>query len=122
METEIIDNGLCAPIGYSSFSPEQLKNITNGCGLKGINIIIPDIIAGIDFIEPCNIHDFCYYIGDTIDDKNFSDELFFWNMIIVIKNKGGNYFIRKLREIIAYRYYIAVKNSKYALDAFISCT
>lgn len=52
------------PDGYADLTPEDKARICNGCGAGGWKMdIVPDNVLGIDITEPCNIHDYEYYLG-----------------------------------------------------------
>ncbi len=75
---------LSAPIEYQELTPEQKKEICNGCGAKG-GIPVPNTMYGLDLSEPCQIHDFRYYDGETWKDKIFADTEFESNIDIIIE-------------------------------------
>lgn len=92
-------------------TPESIRNsIVNGCGPAGSKwkaTIIPDTLYGLDVSEACFIHDFGYYFGVTLDDKDKADSMFLDNMNILISD--GSWWLRFLRRRRAKKYYWAVK-------------
>lgn len=99
---------LYAPQEYWQASPELLRDICNGCGTKGIGAIVPDTIYGVDITAACNIHDWMYFVGSTITDKEEADRVFLNNMLRIIDSNGGWNWLQKLRVRRAYVYYQAV--------------
>jgi len=65
---------------------------------------------GLDVSEACNIHDWMYSEGKTVDDKRKADWTFLDNLGRLIHNAGGWPVLRWLRRRRAYDYYLAVKN------------
>ena len=103
---------LYAPESYNAIERQKC----NGCG-SGWNVkLIPDSLLGCDITEACNIHDYMYTIGQTIQDKESADRTFLNNMTRIVIAYGGNWFMRNLRLAMAKRYYNAVKY--YGGDAY----
>ena len=69
---EIIRPKIYAPITYWELSPEEKKEICNGCGAKD-GLKVPDTFWGLNMEEACNIHDYMYSTGKTHYDKLFAD-------------------------------------------------
>lgn len=88
--------------------PGELNNIINGCGSTGAKFdFVPDSIYGLKITSACNIHDFMYFEGETLEDKKEADRVFLNNMLRIIEAKGGPFkFLRKMR---ARAYFQAVK-------------
>ena len=108
---------LYAPPDYYLLSPEQKKKICNGCGPKNPKYfgghIIPDNIWGLSITEACNIHDYMYYMGESLVDKNEADRLFLDNMLRIIDSVEHPWWLRWLRWLrqkSAWRYYEVVSN------------
>ena len=114
---EIIRPKIYAPITYWELSPEEKKEICNGCGAKN-GLKVPDTFWGLNIEEACNIHDYMYNIGKTHYDKLFADAMFRLNLTVMIDAKET--FKDKLFSIFRhYRagtYYIAV--AKYGNSSF----
>ena len=100
---------LYCPYEYKLLRPQLKKQICNGCGPKSKFDFVPDTIWGLKIIEICNIHDYLYYIGKTIEDKEKADRIFLNNMLRLIENKTKWKWLKKLRKKRAYKYYKAVK-------------
>jgi len=99
---------LFAPEGYWKLTPEEKEKIVNGAGPKGYGWLVPDTIWGLSITEAANIHDFCYAVGTTIDDKIEADRIFMNNMVRLIS--AGKWWLKGLRMRRARKYYLAVKH------------
>ena len=101
---------LYAPIEYIDADESVKKNICNGCGpAKAKFDFIPDSIFGVSIHEACQVHDWMYEFGKTINDKDIADRVFLNNMIRLIDGKTNQWkWTRKLRKRIAWGYYEAV--------------
>lgn len=52
------------PPGYADLSPEEKARIVNGCGPGNWKLdLVPDELLGVDIEEPCNVHDYEYWLG-----------------------------------------------------------
>jgi len=98
---------LYAPIEYKKLKQHEKENICNGCGAKG-GVSVPSTFYGLDISEACNIHDFMYLTGKTIEDKAEADRIFLNNMTRIIIARS-NCFMKTLRLMRAKTYYNAVK-------------
>lgn len=99
---------LYAPERYWRLTEEIRAEITNGCGTRGlIGLLVPDTIWGLSIKAACNIHDWMYAVGETIEDKKEADRVFLNNMLRLIDN--GWWWLKKPRIIRARTYYNAVK-------------
>ena len=114
---EIIRPKIYAPITYWELSPEEKKEICNGCGAKN-GLKVPDTFWGLNIEEACNIHDYMYNIGKTHYDKLFADAMFRLNLTVIIdaKETFKDKLISVLRHYRAGTYYIAV--AKYGNYSF----
>lgn len=114
---KIIRPKIYAPITYWELSPEEKKEICNGCGSKD-GLKVPNTFWGLNIEEACNIHDYMYNNGKTHYDKLFADAMFRLNLTVMIDAKET--FKDKLFSIFRhYRagtYYIAV--AKYGNSSF----
>ena len=107
MKVAVHANGLTAPVGYWSYSVEQLADLANGCGPKGWGWLVPDHYhwLGFDITIACNIHDVMYAMGY---DKKVADTIFFANCSVLAERaKPGG---RVIAHWLAFHYYLAVKN------------
>ena len=104
---------LFAPQAYWDLTPEAKAEICNGCGTKGLGgWLVPDTLWGLSITEPCHIHDFGYFVGKTLEDKEREDRIFLNNMLRVIEaaNKWYDKLLKPLRRMRAMKYYSAVKD------------
>ena len=96
--------------GYYDTPKKVRDTIVNGCGPSGWGWkarIIPETLYGLDVSEACNIHDFGYYFGVTLWDKESVDDMFLENMNTLISK--GSWWFRFLRRRRALKYYWAVR-------------
>ena len=101
-----ICGNLAAPEEFWSAPPELLARVCNGCGPGNWKIdLVPDKLLGLNISEPCNIHDFDYYLGV---DKEAADERFLDNLISTIR-AADNDLLLPLRLQQAACFYVAVK-------------
>jgi len=100
---------LYAPADYLNASEAVRHQIVNGCGPGGWKIdLVPDTIWGLSIHAACDIHDWQYTLGTTINDKLEADRILLNNIIRLIDAAGGCWLLRKLRRLAALRYYNAV--------------
>lgn len=97
---------------YKQLHPHDKAQICNGAGAAGqwISSFIPNTMYGLDVTEVFNIHDFDYYIGDNLLDKQVADSRMFRNLCVVINAQEGwwNKSLAFLRRRRALKYYEAV--------------
>ncbi|MBU1169705.1 MAG: phospholipase [Proteobacteria bacterium] len=99
---------LYAPVDYVNLDPVKRSKIVNGCGSAQARFdFVPDHIWGLRVTDACNIHDYMYSAGRSIEDKEIADRVFLNNLIRLINAKGGA--LKPLRRIRAKAYYNAVK-------------
>lgn len=98
---------LFAPKVYSLLSKEEKAAYCNGCGAKE-GICIPSTFYGLDISEACNIHDFMYAVGTTLNHKDKADRAFLNNLTRIIVARS-NWITKPLRLKRAKLYYNAVK-------------
>jgi hypothetical protein len=98
---------LFAPLEYWQLSIVQRNHICNGCGPGSVlGLLVPDSIWGISVTEACNIHDFMYATGETIEDKYLADRVFLNNMVrLILADKDADFELRKARLDSAQLYY-----------------
>lgn len=101
---------LFAPETYKKLSAVAKAAIVNGCGAMRSFDLVPDNLYGLAITEACNIHDYMYHTGETIEDKNEADRVFFNNMLRLINAKTKYKWLKRLRRRRAWVYYLAVKN------------
>lgn len=83
--------------------------MVNGCGTTGWKgKLVPDRLWFLSISEACNIHDFMYIVGETLEEKQLADRVFLNNMLRIIDAHGGWYFIQARRRRLAFVYYSAV--------------
>lgn len=98
---------LYAPEQYWRLDPEVKAAMTNGCGTGGWkSAVIPDTLWFLSIREACDIHDYMYRIGTTLEDKAEADRVFLNNMLRLIEQ--GSKFMAPLRRRRALKYYEAV--------------
>jgi hypothetical protein len=99
---------------YWKASEEEIKAHTGGCGPGKLgDYFVPDTMYGESIFLACQIHDWMYYEGKTLEDKRIADLVFLVNMTILI-NDGE--LLDKLRLQRVMTYYQAV--SDFGQDAF----
>jgi hypothetical protein len=100
---------LWAPPEYWSLTWEQHQDICNGCGpAAGLGFLVPDTLWGLNITDVCDIHDFMYHVGETIEDKDQADRVMLNNCIRKINWHTNNKILRVLRLNRAMKYYSAV--------------
>ena len=65
---------LYAPASFLVASEQELLDTCNGCGAAGSWFRPPSKMWGTDIEPACNIHDWMYSKGYTIEDKHQADE------------------------------------------------
>lgn len=97
------------PTSYTSASKECKSKICNGCGSKGLGgFFVPNTLWGLSIEDACNIHDWMYSEGTTLEEKDLADRVFLNNMIRIIDEKSSP-LLRGLRRFRAKNYYRVVK-------------
>ncbi len=105
----ITKRGLIVPKDYYTARQSQLDDICNGCGPGGWKFdLIPDTIYGINVNGACNPHDYCYHFGETIEDKQYADLVFLYNLRVIVNETPQNFVMKFLRERRVLKYYYAV--------------
>ena len=101
---------LYTPESYKNASSYEKDRVCNGCGPKGIgSVVIPNSIWGVNITQACNVHDWMYDRGCTIQDKEQADRVFLNNMIRLIGHSSFRWLTR-LRQMSARNYYRAVRD------------
>jgi hypothetical protein len=105
-----MDAKLFAPAEYWELTDGQRADLCNGCGTKGLcGVIVPDTFYGLCVTAACDIHDFMYVTGKTIEDKIRADSTFLNNMLRLIDAGTRCSWLKRLRARRARAYYEAVK-------------
>lgn len=100
---------LFAPEAYWKLTPEQKARVVNGCGPGRFGAkVVPDSLLGLSILPACEIHDYSYAMGESIDDKNEADRVFLNNMLRLIDKAGGWWITISIRRWLAAHYYRAV--------------
>ncbi len=101
---------LWAPQSYREATPQMIKDICNGCGAKGIGgYLTPDTLWGLSVTAVCDIHDWMYHEGETIEDKEKADRVMYNNLIRFIDAHSCE-ALKWIRKRRALKYYMAVKH------------
>jgi len=102
---------LFAPASFKSAPMSQLKDICNGCGAANAKFdFVPDRVYGTYIGYSCNIHDWMYNEGRSIEDKEEADRVFLNNLYRLIeRDKHKWYKPTWLQRRRALKYYKAVK-------------
>lgn len=100
---------LYAPESYVAAAPIVRGRVVNGCGTAGWKgALVPETMYGLVVTPACNIHDWMYIAGSTIDEKDEADRCFLNNLLRLIDAAGGPVLLRWLRRRRARTYYEAV--------------
>ena len=82
--------------------------VCNGCGSAGFGgKVVPDTIYGLDIKPICNIHDWDYNEGVTLEHKKAADRRMYNNMLRKIEMASK--WLRPVRRWRARVYYKMVK-------------
>lgn len=94
---------------YRNATDAERGTCCNGCGAKG-GINVPDTLYGLSITDACNVHDWDYKHGKTLDDKLTADRFFFSNVLIIIESQTSfmGKLLKPLRRRRALKYYEAV--------------
>lgn len=103
---------LFAPQDYWETPKDVLDKIVHGCGpgTGWKESLIPDTIWGLSITGACNVHDFMYYAGENLTDKDEADRVFLNNILRTIDANTEWGFMKWLRRRRAYKYYEAVSH------------
>jgi len=105
----IISGKLSAHPSFMHTPVDELLKICNGCGAADARIdLVPDTIWGLCIRSACEIHDFGYKVGKTIEDKEVEDRRFVNNMVRLIRLYSV-WFLKSLRLKRAAVYYLTVR-------------
>ena len=99
---------LFEPQSYKDAPPAEIRLICNGCGAANAKFdFVPDRIYRLKIGAACEIHDWMYHKGVTIQDKQEADRVFLNNLLRIIEAES-NRFMKPLRRRRALKYYSAV--------------
>lgn len=99
---------LYAPEEFWTLPAGIKARICNGCGRDGWKgKLIPDHLLFLSITAACDIHDFMYYIGKTLDDKEAADRVFLNNMLRIIESDSV-WILKRSRRHLAVDYYGSV--------------
>jgi hypothetical protein len=102
---------LWAPKSYWTASRDAIESVTGGCGPGGIgDHLVPDTIYGLSVRPACEIHDWMYFVGETLENKIQADRVFLNNMVRLIDAGAGCGVLKHMRRLRARTYYLAVKH------------
>ena len=103
---------LYAPASFLTASIEELERVCNGCGAANTKFdFVPDRIYGTYIGHACQVHDWQYDIGRSIEDKEEADRVFLNNMYRLIeRDKHKWYKPTWAQRIRAREYYQAVQH------------
>lgn len=108
---------LYAPESYVDASAAERAAVCNGCGPSGWKVdLVPDSLWGLSVAGACNIHDWMYHEGKTIEDKAGADRVMLNNMLRLVNGRTRWRWLRWLRRRSAHVYYQAIK--RYGGPAF----
>lgn len=115
--------GLTAPVEYWSASSEKIARNCNGCGDDSfLGSLVPETIWGLRVSPVCNIHDFMYCLGSTLEDKATADFVFQKNLIALVRQSASRswagWVLKIPREYRCFTYYVAVSESDAGMSAF----
>ena len=100
---------LFAPESY--WNDPRVEEVVGGCGPGGFgDWLIPDTLWGLSVKESCRIHDWCYFIGKTEEDKREADGVFLNNMLRQIQACESPAWLKCLRRHRAKTYYCFVRD------------
>ncbi len=103
---------LVAPLDYWMASDEEILAHTGGCGPgKFGDYLVPDTMYGESVFLACQIHDFCYFKGLTLQDKRTADILFLLNMVLIVDD-GEMLDTLRLRRVMTYYQAVASAGKK----------
>ena len=103
----VLYNNLWVDPTYKTASFGRRKEVTNGCGKKGITSITPEHFYGLRVTKGCDVHDWDYEIGIISKHRSNKWALVNWNRIIKAHTKYK--WLKKLRQRRAKTYYFFVE-------------
>lgn len=108
--TFVLYGWLYAPKEFTEASSHELEKICNGCGAANTKFdFVPNTMYGLCVCSVCYIHDFMYWKGKTIDDKEEADRIMLNNFLRLIERENGwRRFFKPAMRRRALKYYEAV--------------
>lgn len=100
--------------GYEKLTRLEKNKICNAAGAADDwkSDYIPNTLYGLDCAEVFNIHDYCYHIGATAEDKEASDYMMLINLLRVIKTGSKILGFFRRRRALMYFEFVDIKGSK----------
>ena len=78
-----------APESYMNATASELVARTGGCGPgKFGDKCVPDRMYGENVFLACQIHDWMYWVGVTLEDKQIADFVFLMNLVLIVGTDG----------------------------------
>ena len=103
-------DGLFAPQDFLDASYEEIRAVCNGCGAADAKFdFVPDTIYLLKIKPCCDIHDWMYHKGKTLQDRWEADATFFQNLVRLITSNTRFRWLRVLRIYRAAGYFVAVR-------------
>lgn len=103
------DLDLIMPESFREASDEEINAKTGGCGPGNYgDYFVPDTILWVSIREACVIHDWQYSLAESFEDKKNADMNFLINMLNINYNRSKNKIMRRIRDQIIFKYFIAV--------------
>ena len=104
---------LWSPGSFKAASQRERRAVIGrgGCGAgDGLgDRLVPDTMWGLSVQPACEIHDWMYAKGRSIEDKKQADGVFLDNLLRIIDAGTSSWVLRKLRRRRARTYYLSVK-------------
>ncbi len=101
---------LFAPYGFLGTSNIELEEMCNGCGAANAKFdFVPDTIYGLCIGAVCNIHDFMFNKGETLEDMQEANRVMLNNLLRLIERVAGwKKYLKPLMRRRALKMYEAV--------------
>ena len=97
---------------YWKATHEEILARTGDCGPgKFGDKFVPDTLYGESIFIACQIHDWMYWVGRTLEDKRIADFVFFINMVSIVGIDGW-FGIFRLWRCGTYYYAVAKAGEK----------
>lgn len=94
---------ILAPETYWNATEDEILAKTGGCGPGKIgDWFVPDTMYGESVFLACQVHDWMYGQGETLEDKKYADLTFLWNMTEIITGNDGALDLLRLRRVMTY--------------------
>ena len=110
LRTDVEGWNLVVSHSYAKATPQEIEDKTGGCGPGDIgDWFVPDTMYGESIFLACQIHDWMYGEGTSIEDKQVADLVFLWNMTVLIQQdpdtdrlEGESLDSLRLRRVMTY--------------------